>query len=235
LDTLKGAGILTAGAGRTLSDASKPAIFTVKPGNRIVVFAVGDESSGIPPSWAAAPDRAGVRLLPGVSKETAETLAAEMLSQKHAGDIAVLSIHWGSNWGYQVPAEQQAFAHTLIDLGACDIVHGHSSHHPRPMEVYKGKLILYGCGDLINDYEGIEGYEEFRDDLAALYFAEVNDAGLLSSLTIVPFQIRLLSLHRARLKDVRWLQSALNTVSAGYGTRLSLNPDGTLSLEMGRS
>eukprot|EP00959_Pyramimonas_sp_CCMP1952_P199097 4164666-Pyramimonas_sp.AAC.1 len=27
------------------------------------------------------------------------------------------------------------------------------------IEVYKGKLIMYGCGDLINDYEGIRGMQ----------------------------------------------------------------------------
>jgi poly-gamma-glutamate synthesis protein (capsule biosynthesis protein) len=37
------------------------------------------------------------------------------------------------------------------------------------MEVYKGKLILYGCGDFLNDYEGIGGYEYYRDGLALMY------------------------------------------------------------------
>jgi len=46
-----------------------------------------------------------------------------------------------------------------------DIVHGHSSHHVKGIEVHRGKLILYGCGDFIDDYEGIKGYEAFRDDL----------------------------------------------------------------------
>ena len=236
LASLKGAGILTAGAGRTLSEAAEPAILTLNPGSRVLVFAAGLESSGIPPDWAAAPDRAGIKLLPDLSKETAELLAAEMLSQKRLGDIAVLSVHWGSNWGYDVPEAQQAFAHTLIDLGGCDILHGHSSHHSRPIEVYKAKLILYGCGDLINDYEGIKGYEEFRDDLCALYFADVNEVdGVLASLTIVPFRIHRFRLQRARLNDARWLQSTLNSVSTGFKTPLSLNPDGTLGLGLGRS
>lgn len=43
-----------------------------------------------------------------------------------------------------------------------DLIHGYSSHHRKAIEVYKDKLILYGCGDLLNDYEGIGGYEEFR-------------------------------------------------------------------------
>jgi hypothetical protein len=41
------------------------------------------------------------------------------------------------------------------------------------MEVYHSRLILYGCGDFINDYEGIRGYEEYRDDLALMYFADI--------------------------------------------------------------
>ena len=55
------------------------------------------------------------------------------------------------------PAEQVRFAHRLID-GGFDLVHGHSSHHPRPIELYRGRLVLYGCGDFIDDYEGIGGY-----------------------------------------------------------------------------
>jgi poly-gamma-glutamate capsule biosynthesis protein CapA/YwtB (metallophosphatase superfamily) len=67
----------------------------------------------------------------------------------------------GNNWGYAVPRAFRRFAHTLVD-GGVDIVHGHSSHHPRPVEVFRGRLVLYCCGHFINDYEGIGGYEEFR-------------------------------------------------------------------------
>jgi poly-gamma-glutamate capsule biosynthesis protein CapA/YwtB (metallophosphatase superfamily) len=28
---------------------------------------------------------------------------------------------------------------------------------------------LYGCGDFLNDYEGISGYEVFRSDLRLMY------------------------------------------------------------------
>lgn len=58
--------------------------------------------------------------------------------------------HWGGNWGYAVPAAHVRFAHGLIRAGA-DIVHGHSSHHVRPFETFDGKLILYGCGDFLDD------------------------------------------------------------------------------------
>ena len=57
--------------------------------------------------------------------------------------------------------------------------------------MYRGKLILYGCGDLINDYEGISGYDKYRDDLRILYFASIApDTGNLSNLRMVPMQAR---------------------------------------------
>jgi poly-gamma-glutamate capsule biosynthesis protein CapA/YwtB (metallophosphatase superfamily) len=55
------------------------------------------------------------------------------------------------------------------------LVHGHSSHHPRPFEVYRRTSILYGCGDYLHDYEGISGYEPFRDDLTLMYFPRIDN------------------------------------------------------------
>jgi hypothetical protein len=90
--------------------------------------------------------------------------------QSRPEDIVILSVHWGGNWGYSVPEEQINFAHRLLDSGAVDAVHGHSSHHVRPLEVYRGKLIVYGAGDFLNDYEGITGAEDYRGDLTLMYF-----------------------------------------------------------------
>ena len=143
----------------------------------------------------------------------------------------VASVHWGSNWGHDVPGDQVRFAHRLIDTGA-DVIHGHSSHHPRPVEVYRGKLILYGCGDAINDYEGISGYEEFRGDLRLLYLASVTaGAGALAALRMVVMQARNMRLRHASSTDSQWMQAALERISQPFGTRISHRPDGTLMLQ----
>jgi poly-gamma-glutamate synthesis protein (capsule biosynthesis protein) len=63
---------------------------------------------------------------------------------KQEGHIVVVSIHWGGNWGYRAPQEEIDFAHHLIDEARVDIIHGHSSHHVKGIEVYRNKLILYG-------------------------------------------------------------------------------------------
>ena len=105
-------------------------------------------------------------LSPGAAAEVIESIK----SQTRPEDLVDFLRALGGNWGYDIPEEQVRFAHKLIDSGAVDVVHGHSSHHVRPLEVYRGKLILYGAGDFLNDYEGIEGNEGYRDDLALMYF-----------------------------------------------------------------
>lgn len=46
-----------------------------------------------------------------------------------------------------------------------------SPHHVRPIEGYRDRFILYGCGNLIDASEGLAIYERLHDDLAVLYFA----------------------------------------------------------------
>jgi poly-gamma-glutamate capsule biosynthesis protein CapA/YwtB (metallophosphatase superfamily) len=75
-------------------------------------------------------------------------------------DVRVVSIHWGGNWGWDPEPGQRAFAHALVDRAGVHVVWGHSSHHVKAVEVYKRALILYGCGDLVNDCKGgvLQGY-----------------------------------------------------------------------------
>jgi poly-gamma-glutamate synthesis protein (capsule biosynthesis protein) len=188
------------------------------------------ESSGTPPSWAATEDRAGVAFVPGLSDAAVAAMTDRVREVKRPRDVAVASIHWGSNWGYDVSIEQIRFAHRLVD-GGVDIVHGHSSHHPRPAEMYRGKLILYGCGDFIDDYEGITGYEEFRADLRLLYLVSVQpESGELASARMVPLQARQMRLRHASREDRRWIRTILNRISGGFGVRVDLEPDGALTL-----
>lgn len=149
---------------------------------------------------------------------------------KGAGDVGVVSIHWGSNWGYDVPPAHVRFAHRLID-GGIDIVHGHSSHHPRPFEVYRGKLVLYGSGDFLNDYEGISGYEHYRDDLVLMYFPVVEyGSSRLMTLTMRPMRIRTMKLHRTSTSETEWLRQTADRTSAEFGSTVELGEDGDLVL-----
>jgi poly-gamma-glutamate capsule biosynthesis protein CapA/YwtB (metallophosphatase superfamily) len=228
LETLEEAGLSTAGAGRDQEEAWRP--LELLAGERRVLFwSVGAGCSGIPSTWAAAEEKPGVAFVDDLSPDAARGLCGRVRHTKEPGDIAIVSIHWGSNWGYAVPRAQVRFAHWLIDNGV-DVVHGHSSHHPRPVEIYRGRLVLYGCGDLVNDYEGIAGEEQFRPDLRLLYFVSLDAGGRFERLRMVPFRARQMRLRPAVEADSRWLQGALRKASRRFGTRPDLEPDGSLVL-----
>jgi len=232
ITTLKSAGIKTSGAGRDLEEAQLPAAKDIPGKGRVLVFAFGHESSGVPPDWSAAKGRPGVVVLPDLSEETVDSIGKKIRGIKRNGDIAVASIHWGSNWGYHIPEERTRFAHNLLDEAAVDIIYGHSSHHAIGIEVYRHKLILYGCGDLINDYEGIGGYREFRGDLGILYFPTVDAVtGRLLGLRLIVMTCKRFRLERAVKKDVFWIEGMLSRESRISGTALKLEDDLSLNLE----
>ena len=231
LDTLSEAGIATAGAGRTADEAAQPAIFETTQGCRILVFGLGSPTSGVPAGWAATESRPGVNLVTDFSERSAGRIASEIREYRREGDIVVVSLHWGENWGYEVPQAQRNFAHQIIDAGAADLVHGHSSHHVKGMEVYDGHLILYGCGDLITDYEGIGGYEAYRPDLALAYFASLDaESGRLVRLEMVPFRSRRLRLERVGQEDAATVLRILNREGERLGTRFVSTARGSIEL-----
>jgi len=231
LNNLAAAGIRTAGAGRDAAQAEAPAIIEIASRRRVLVFAFGSMTSGISSNWTAGDAKAGVNLLEDLSNRTAARIAARVQAARRPGDLIVISLHWGGNWGYRIPDEHRRFAHALIEQAAVDIVHGHSSHHALGIEIHRGKPILYGCGDFINDYEGIAGYEEFRGDLSVMYLPTLSTStGNVVDLKLIPFQIRKLRLNRATREDAIWLRDTLNRESAKFGTQVILNEGGTLTV-----
>ncbi len=234
-ETLEGLGqvrIKTAGAGRNVAEAEAPAAFELKGKGRVLVYAVACASSGVPFEWAAGPHRPGVSQMEQVSDAAADDLAARIARDKHPGDIVVLSIHWGGNWGYNISAAERAFAGRLVDSGQVDVIHGHSSHHFKAVEIFRGKPILYGCGDFVDDYEGIGGCETYRSDLVLLYLVTISLAEMkLAAFHMVPFRIRNFRLNRVDRADAEWISSTMNRECSRFGGAVSLSSDGTLCLQ----
>lgn len=225
LRTLSVASLSHAGAGRTADEAAAPAVIPIPGKGRVLVFAFGSDTSGIPSDWGATKNRPGVSFFDDFSEHTARRIGAAMRGAKRPGDVAVASIHWGDNWGYAVPREQRRFAQWLIEEGV-DIVHGHSSHHARPIEVFDDRLILHGCGDFINDYEGIGGYESYRGDLALMYLVDLDpETGRLIAAQLIPLQMRRFRLNRASKPDARWLCALFNRITLSSETQVRLNAD----------
>jgi poly-gamma-glutamate synthesis protein (capsule biosynthesis protein) len=212
------------GCGPNLQAASSPTIVpSYSLGLRVQVFALSAECAGTPRSWWASAERSGVAGLPGLYSTSDVDAAMEiarpvLMNDKSIGEedrtstpsggdsrllFRIVSIHWGPNWaGHgEGPGEvvaRRALAHRLVDDCGVDLVYGHSSHHVRGMETYRGKLILYGTGDMINDYEGFENPGEERyNRLAAFYIVDIDpDSHTLRQLRIVPMFMNRLRLER---------------------------------------
>lgn len=230
LTVLSSAGLHTAGAGRDADEARRPVTVPVNDGGRVLVFAWGMGSSGIPATWDATRGSPGVAFLPESSVAAVRKVVDHISEYRASDDIVVVSVHWGSNWGYDISRRQVRFAHALIDHGV-DVVHGHSSHHPRPLEVYCNRLILYGCGDFINDYEGITSHEEYRADLRLLYLVSlVRSTGELVGLQMIPMQTRQMQLRHASRTDLDWLRERLAQTCRPFGVRVERGRGGTLTV-----
>jgi poly-gamma-glutamate synthesis protein (capsule biosynthesis protein) len=231
---LRRAGVRTAGAGRDAAEAAAPAIIALGEQRRVAVFGLGVVTSGIPQAWRASAAKPGVNLLRDLSTETVREITRQVQDVKQPGTIVVASVHWGQNWGFEIPSPQRLLAHRLIDEAGVDVVHGHSSHHPKAIEVYRGRLVLYGCGDLLNDYEGIDGDEGFLRDLGLMYFASLDlRTGALVRLHMTPTKVARLRVRRASSQEARQLHEMLNREGEQFGTRVRLEVDHTLTLEGG--
>ncbi|MBT2518999.1 CapA family protein [Streptomyces sp. ISL-90] len=231
LDTLRRARIDTAGAGADLASAQAPAILPLAGEARVLVFAAATDDSGVPESWAAGADRPGVQYLPDLSATTISQIAVEVQRHRRSRDVVVFSLHWGGNWDYEISPQQRAFAHGLIDTAGVDVVYGHSSHHVKAIEVYEERMILYGCGDFLNDYEGIMGHDEYRDDLGFMYFPVIDAAtGRLLELNLIPTRILHFRVNRAEDDDRGWLLATLRRECRDFGCDVTEASDGAFAV-----
>lgn len=222
LDALGRAGIACAGAGRDARGAEAATVLPLQGGRRVLLLAYAATDSGVPPHWAAGQGQPGVALLPAdpVAAVRAATQA------RKPGDILIVSLHWGGNWGQDIPPWQHQLAHALIEKAGVNVVFGHSSHHPKGIESIGGGIVFYGCGDLINDYEGIGGHEADRPDLGLAIFLDIDRReGHWRHLALMPLERRRFRLHKASRENAEWLAQTLAQVSEGLTLRLAAGGD----------
>jgi poly-gamma-glutamate capsule biosynthesis protein CapA/YwtB (metallophosphatase superfamily) len=230
IHTLSSNEITCTGAGMNNESASEPAVYQTDEG-RLLVFSYATLDAGVLPDWRAETGKAGVNLLPRLTSIEFDKVASDVDRYRKSGDRVIISMHWGGNWGYAVSAEQRRFAHKLIGFGYADLIHGHSSHHPKSIEVHRGRLILYGCGDLINDYEGIRGHEEYRGELSLLYYPELDATGRLVSLIMVPFKMNRFRLGKVDSADRDWLADRMNRECSKFGSSIHQDENGCFVLK----
>lgn len=235
LGALNVAGIRHAGAGRNRQEADAPAVLELPGKGRLLLISLATQSSGVPAAWAATPERPGLGLIE-LTDEWFDYVRARLRSLKQPGDLLVVSIHWGDNYIYRSDGRDRAFARRLIDAAGVDLVHGHSPHHVRGIEIHRERPILYGCGDLINDYEGTLKRPHrilLAPELGLIYLVRFAvGEGQLLGLEMYPTRMHRLQVRRAGSEDARRLAALMNREGAEFGTRV-IEEAGVLKLQCG--
>ncbi len=136
---LRQKGILAAGAGDSMADATTPRIVEVR-GTKVGFLAATD----VGPNWLSATEKSSGILL--ASNPDLSSIIANAAQQV---DVLVMSFHFGNEYS-PANARQVSLAHAAIDAGA-DIVAGHHPHVMQRVEEYKGRPIFYSLGNFIFD------------------------------------------------------------------------------------
>ena len=222
LDALKNIGVNFAGAGSDKEAAMRPAVIPlrVSPSNaaskhrhRVAIWSAADH----PSEWARVP---GFNLIDYSLTNRQELQDVIDRTSPAQVSLKVFSVHWGPNYAW-IPADEiQVFAHFLIDECGVDIIHGHSSHHIQGVEKYKGKLIIYGCGDFVDDYALTPDY---RNDLSAVWrvnLKEKDSTLSLDHLEIYPTKIQNFQAQRLGKdeSDYDWFYRKFKRLCTEFGT-----------------
>jgi poly-gamma-glutamate synthesis protein (capsule biosynthesis protein) len=205
-------GIAHAGAGANRDEAATPAVFDAG-GITVGVVAFADHFR----EYAASADTPGTNVIE--IDRTARTLdrirAAIRAARRRGADLAVFSIHWGPNMRQRPTPDFVEFAHAVMDSGV-DIFHGHSAHLFQGVEIYKGKVILYDTGDLIDDY-----YVDprLRNDQQLLFVVTV-DGKKAARVDLVPLHIDRMQVNLAQGEMFETISSRITRLSKPFGTEI---------------
>lgn len=148
LATLDEAGIVHTGAGRDLSEASKPVTMELH-GLKIGILAATNTMG----AFAAQPDRPGTHHIEvrAVGAAVAEVRRQARAVRAAGASLVVLTLHWGPDMRVAPSHRFQDFAHAVLEAGI-DIVHGHSAHVFQGIERRGNGIILYDTGNIVDDY-----------------------------------------------------------------------------------
>lgn len=201
---LSAAGVAHAGSGVDGAAARSPAILPTPDGTVAVLAracAALPESGaeGARPGVARTAVRASAALetemqrehpgFPPVVETVVEPTALEQVSTDiaaacAAGHLVVLSVHWGLPFSEAVLDYQVELAHAAIDAGALAVV-GHHSHVVQRVEVYRGRPVLYGLGQLVFDLDYPGGFAEDQ----VLARLRISPGGQFVGLDLLPVRV----------------------------------------------
>ena len=154
IDTYLGLGIETFGGGKNSEEAGKPLEISSK-NSKVTLLGYNYSTSTVANGQGASTD------YPGANIYNEEQAKADIENAKGSGDFVIVDIQFFECYSYPedggefpqcdypITGQEEFFRH-LIDLGA-DMVVGTQAHQPQTYELYEGKPIYYGLGNLFFD------------------------------------------------------------------------------------
>ncbi|MCL6551506.1 MAG: CapA family protein [Firmicutes bacterium] len=218
MTVLDRAGIARAGAGRTLEEARAPA--RIQAGDSVLALLAFTDNE---PGWAATADRPGVWYVPVDDPDgpAFRALLAAVAGARGAADLVIVSAHWGPNWGLAPPLDHRAAARRLLEAGA-GVVYGHSAHVVRGATWDAGSVVLYSCGDFVDDY-AVDPVQ--RNDWSFVFLLDVR-AGRVEGVRLVPTVIRDCQARLARGAEREAIMRRMQRLCADLGTETRCTRDG---------
>ena len=137
-------GIRHAGAGRSSTQARRPAWMTAA-GLRVAILAYNGVGAyqGIGGSPNATSSRAGAAAL------TMTAVKADIRAARAAGaDVVIVFPHWGVEYTDRLNAQQAGLAPKILAAGADAVLGGHS-HWAGPIRLFGSRPVVYSMGDLV--------------------------------------------------------------------------------------
>lgn len=141
------AGVRSFGAGATEAEAHRPTVIDVR-GVRIALLGYlaphleGPDGRYSLDHLCWGPGRGGA------ARGTPELIARDVreVRARAAADLVLISIHLGDRYQERPTASERALCRGAVDAGA-DAVVGHGTHILGPIELHRGRPILYGVGN----------------------------------------------------------------------------------------
>jgi len=149
------AGIKHTGMFDNLEDFLRPHIVSVQ-GINVGIIAYTDSVNGLEGLVPAQHRPYAVRRFRSNSMLDIPIMSWDIANTRnHGADVVIVSLHWGAEYVHAPNQTQRNIARALIDAGA-DIVMGHHSHTPQPLEWHYREdgtrgLIIYSLGNFIAD------------------------------------------------------------------------------------
>ncbi|OQB94271.1 MAG: Capsule biosynthesis protein CapA [Verrucomicrobia bacterium ADurb.Bin118] len=137
--TIQSAGLVVVGAGNSIEAARKPLVRNIN-GEGVVIYSMAEREFSVADQH-----------IPGANPLDLISFVESIQEHKASGVFIVL-LHGGKEHYDYPPPEMIRRCRFMVDMGADAVVCCHT-HCPLPWEVYRGRPIIYGLGNLVFEWE----------------------------------------------------------------------------------